>query len=124
MTRSFRSQLSRIGSLALDAIEASRAAQLAARDAERAGELDTTLEPPVVARIVVEVRTDGSSTIARGMLRDFISSETHAIEARGSTPAALAVSLATKLLELPAFGRALRSTLKPLVPPAPDDEPK
>ena len=53
-------------------------------------------EPPVIARLVVEVRSDGSRTIARGALE--AGGEAAALEARGTTPAQLAacgVELAT-----------------------------
>ena len=62
-------------------------------------------EPPVVARMIVEIRSDGTRTIARGAMEDIASGERVAIEARGSTPAALAMSLARSMLSAPALAR-------------------
>lgn len=58
-------------------------------------------ELPVVARLVVEIRSDGTRTIARGALEDRVSGETVAIETHGTTPAALAASLVRALQRLP-----------------------
>ena len=62
-------------------------------------------EPPVVARMIVEIRSDGTRTVARGALEDSASGERVAIEARGSTPAALALSLARSMLSVPSLTR-------------------
>jgi hypothetical protein len=68
------------------------------------------VEPPVVARLVVEIRSDGTTTIARAGLCDERSRESSVLEARGSTPLALALSLARHLVELtrPMLGRSRR----------------
>ena len=58
-------------------------------------------EPPVVARLVVEIRSDGSRTIARGALEDAQRGERVAIEARGDSPIQLAIALARSLTRLP-----------------------
>jgi hypothetical protein len=55
---------------------------------------------PIVARLVVEVRSDGKRTIARGAVEDAISGERTAIEARGASPAQLAFALARSLWSL------------------------
>jgi hypothetical protein len=69
-------------------------------------------EPPVVARLVVEIRSDGSLTIARGALEDATTGERTTIEARGTTPLALAASLARAMTEIPALvRRAVRALL-------------
>jgi hypothetical protein len=74
--------------------------------AARGSELDNQPdEPPVVARMIVEIRSDGTRTIARGALEDTASGEKVAIEARGSTPAALAMSLARSMLSVPSLAR-------------------
>ncbi len=73
-----------------------------ARSGQLANEPD---EPPVVARMIVEIRSDGTRTIARGALEDSASGERVAIEARGSTPAALAMSLARSMLSVPSLAR-------------------
>lgn len=64
-------------------------------DLERADEL------PVIARLVVEIRSDGSRTIARGALEDAQRGERVAIEARGDSPLQLAIALARSLTQLP-----------------------
>jgi hypothetical protein len=69
-------------------------------------------EPPVVARLVVEIRSDGSHTIARGAMEDAASGQGVAIEASGRTPLQLALSLARALVSLPAFGRSARALLR------------
>jgi len=70
-------------------------------------------EPPVVARLVVEIRSDGRHTIARGAMEDAATGRGVAIEASGRSPLTLALSLARVLFTLPALGsraaRALRS---------------
>ncbi len=58
-------------------------------------------EPPVVARMVIEIRSDGSRTVARGALEDVDSGERVSIEARGDTPLGLAASLLKSMAEAP-----------------------
>lgn len=58
-------------------------------------------EPPVVARLVVEIRSDGSRTIARGAMEDVTSGVSTAVEARGDSPLQLAIALARELARLP-----------------------
>jgi hypothetical protein len=70
-------------------------------------------EPPVVARMIVEIRSDGTRTVARGALEDVASGERVALEARGSTPMALAASLAKTMFNAPMFARhAVKALLK------------
>ena len=69
---------------------------------DAAGEL--VEEPPVVARLVVEIRSDGSRTIARGALEDAQQGARVAIEARGDSPIQLAIALARALTQLPRLG--------------------
>jgi hypothetical protein len=54
-------------------------------------------EPPVVARLVVEIRSDGSRTVARGAMEDLATGQRVAIEAKGTTPLALALELAKSM---------------------------
>jgi hypothetical protein len=61
-------------------------------------------EPPVVARLVVEIRSDGSTTIARGAIEDTTSGQQTMIEARGHSPLSLALALAKSLAQLPRLG--------------------
>lgn len=83
------------------------------------GSADTDLAaeaglPPVVARLVVEIRSDGSRTVARGALEDLASGERVALRADGSTPLALASALAKSLLKTPLFAKqAMRALLHP-----------
>ena len=68
---------------------------------------------PVVARLVVEIRSDGSRTVARGAMEDAISGEKVSIDVRGTTPLSLALGLAKSM----ASGRAFaRSTMRALLP--------
>jgi hypothetical protein len=69
-------------------------------------------EPPVVARLVVEIRSDGSRTIARGALKDELSGEQVSLEAKGSSPIQLAAQLARSLLTTPlAAGQLARAMM-------------
>jgi len=69
--------------------------------------LAESVELPVVARLVVEIRSDGSRTLARGALEDALTGEKVTVEAKGGSPAQLAASLASSLLTTPfALGRA------------------
>jgi hypothetical protein len=63
--------------------------------------MDDPDDLPVVARLVVEVRSDGSRTIARGGLEDLRTGQRVTIDARGDSPAQLALGLARALLRLP-----------------------
>jgi hypothetical protein len=67
-------------------------------------EVSRTDEPPVVARLVVEIRSDGSRTIARGALEDVVNGQRTTIEARGESPLQLALALARALTQLPRLG--------------------
>jgi hypothetical protein len=80
-------------------------------EAPPAGELQG--EPPVVARLVVEIRSDGSRTIARGAVEDVASGQRTTLEARGDSPIQLAIALARALTQLPRIGArtALRGLL-------------
>lgn len=76
-------------------------------------ELERTDEPPVVARLVVEIRSDGTRTIARGAIDDAQRGERVAIEARGDSPIQLAIALARALTQLP--GLTARSAVRGLL---------
>ena len=70
-------------------------------------------EPPIVARLMVEIRSDGSHTIARGAMEDALSGQKVAVEATGSTPLALALSLAKSLATAPWLTRqAFRALMR------------
>ena len=70
-------------------------------------------EPPVVARLVVEIRSDGSRTIARGAMEDVASGQRTMLEARGDSPLQLAIALARSLTQLPRLGA--RSAIRGLL---------
>lgn len=61
-------------------------------------------EPPVVARLVVEIRSDGSRTIARGAVEEMATGTRTTLEARGDSPIQLALALARSLTQLPRIG--------------------
>ena len=73
--------------------------------------VDEVHEPPVVARLVVEIRSDGSRTIARGALEDRTTGQTVAIEARGNSPLELAFALARTMWRAPSLVRNAASSL-------------
>lgn len=62
-------------------------------------------ELPVVARLVIEIRSDGSRTVARGALEQAQApgeaAERVAVEARGGSPAALALDLLRAVMSAP-----------------------
>jgi hypothetical protein len=64
-------------------------------------------ELPVVARLVVEIRSDGTRTVARGAVEDLTTGQRTAVEARGATPLALVASLSRALIHLPALARRM-----------------
>ncbi len=64
------------------------------------------IEPPVVARMVIEIRSDGTRTVARGALEEVESGQTVSIVAEAESPTALAWSLAKQLAAAPLIGRA------------------
>jgi len=62
-------------------------------------------ELPVVARLMVEIRSDGSYIVVRGAMEDSVSGQKVAIEASGANPLALALSLAKSLTDVPWLAR-------------------
>ena len=68
-------------------------------------------EPPIVARLVVEIRSDGTRTIARGALQDASIGQEVAIKAEGTTPLSLAASLMRSLFSAPLLGRVIARAL-------------
>ena len=70
----------------------------------RAAELVDEL--PVVARLVVEIRSDGRRTIARGAMEDLDAGVEVAVEAKGDTPLGLAWALARTVFSMPSLARA------------------
>jgi hypothetical protein len=74
---------------------------------ERAG--DDAL--PVVARLMVEIRSDGTRTVARGAVEDVATGQRVAVEARGASPAQLAFALAKSLWQMPRLALRVRGLL-------------
>jgi hypothetical protein len=70
-------------------------------------------EPPVVARLVVEIRSDGTRTIARGAMEDVMTGQSVAIEAKGTTPMALALELAKTMFRGRGLAAAVARRLLP-----------
>lgn len=81
-------------------------------------------EPPVVARLIVEIRSDGSRTIARGALEDVEQGQRAVIEARGDSPLQLAWSLARVIAGAPALARQRARALLESPRPAPRSRPR
>ena len=77
----------------------------------------------MVARLVVEIRSDGSTTVARGAVDDLENGVRVALEARGRTAASLAASLVVAMLEVPVMAglgrlapRLVRTASRALLP--------
>jgi hypothetical protein len=82
-------------------------------DKKPEGPMEARAEPPVVARLVIEIRSDGTRTIARGLAEDVAQGERVRIEAEGSNPLQLALSLVKSLKDLPALARGFAKGLLP-----------
>lgn len=65
----------------------------------------TEEELPVVARLVIEVRSDGKRTIARGGMEDVATGNKASVEAIGNSPLELALALAKSMLKVPALAK-------------------
>lgn len=63
--------------------------------------------PPIVARMVVEIRSDGTRTVARGALEDLQNGERVALQADAASPMALAAQLSKSLFSIPSLARSL-----------------
>jgi hypothetical protein len=74
--------------------------------------LDQSSEPPVVARLMIEIRSDGSRTVARGALEDVATGQKVAVVADGKSPLDLVRSLSSSLLGLPSFVSRISRSLK------------
>ena len=67
--------------------------------------LEEQKELPVVTRLVIEIRSDGTRTIARGMAEDVAQGERVQIKAEGATPLQLVLSLVKSLRDVPVLTR-------------------
>jgi hypothetical protein len=72
--------------------------------------IEAAEELPVVARLVVEIRSDGSRTIARGALEDNLGGQRVGVEARADSPLELSRALAKMVLSAPFAALLGRST--------------
>jgi hypothetical protein len=81
-------------------------------DKKQRDRLEQKEQLPVVARLVVEIRSDGRHTIARGAAED-ATGERVQIQAQGSTPLQLAFSLMRSLADIPAVARSFARGLLP-----------
>lgn len=59
-----------------------------------AGEVERDEPLPLVARMIIEIRSDGTRTVARGAVEDAVSGERVAVEAGAGSPLELSMSLA------------------------------
>jgi hypothetical protein len=66
--------------------------------------------PPVVARMVIEIRSDGTKTIARGALEDLTTGERVTLRADAASPLALAAQLSRSLVQIPALAKSFTET--------------
>jgi hypothetical protein len=82
-------------------------------DKKEQGPLEARAEPPVVARLIIEIRSDGSRTIARGLAEDVERGERVKVEAEGSSPLQLVLSLLKSLRDVPALARAFAKGFLP-----------
>ncbi len=82
-------------------------------DDDETAEIVPSSEPPVVARLVVEIRSDGSRTIARGALEDVSIGQKVAVTAEGTTPLSLAFALAKAIFQMPSLARTAARALLP-----------
>jgi hypothetical protein len=74
-------------------------------------------ELPVVARMVIEVRSDGTRTLARGAMEDLVTGQQVAIETPAMTPLELAAHLSRTVLAVQGLAAgAVRDGVRALVP--------
>src|SRR5438034_8665752 len=85
--------------------------------AKEGGSLRDTREPPVVTRLVIEIRSDGSRTIARGAVEDARTGEKVELHAEGASPLLLIASLLRSLADVPSLARRAAALLLPPKPP-------
>src|SRR5688572_7223649 len=63
--------------------------------------------PPVVARMIVEIRSDGTRTVARGALEDLQTGERVALQAGAGNPLELAKELSKAVFSVPSLAGSL-----------------
>jgi hypothetical protein len=72
-------------------------------EAKKDASLDEQHELPVVTRLVIEVRSDGSRTVARGAVEDVRTGQKVELNAEGATPLLLIASLLKSLGDVPSL---------------------
>lgn len=70
--------------------------------------------PPVVLRMVVEVRSDGSRTVARGAIEDIPNGERVQVKIDNFSPLLLGKEITRALIGLPSFAK--RAAVRMLLP--------
>jgi hypothetical protein len=70
-------------------------------------------ELPIVARLVVEIRSDGRRTMARGAMEDATTGEKVELKAEAPTPFLLIASLLKSLGDVPQLVKTAASRLLP-----------
>ncbi len=79
---------------------------------------ETIAEPPLVTRMVVEIRSDGKRTVARGAVEDVSRGERVAVHVEGASPIELVRSLVQSAMKWPSLLRtAATSTFRALPRP-------
>jgi hypothetical protein len=68
---------------------------------------EVAAELPIVARMVIEIRSDGTRTVARGAIEDSLAGEQVAVEAEAGSPLELSRALTKMVLSAP-FAALLR----------------
>lgn len=114
----FAARMRELGRRMQESVERARS-QAITLNKQRSALVEEGPEPPVVARLVVEIRSDGSRTIARGALEDQQTQQRVAIEAHGTTPAELAASLAKSVFSMPMLAAAAVRAVLGAPPPQP-----
>jgi hypothetical protein len=117
-TRSIATRLIELGRRVQDSLDqGSQGSHALAVEKSRAPLAEPGPELPIVARLVVEIRSDGTRTVARGAIEDHATNQRVAVEAHGTTPAELAASLAKSMFSMPALAAAaVRAVLGSALP--------
>lgn len=87
------SRCAKLGGVSTDKREPATAEIVPTAEAERTRALSRDEDLPVVARMVIEIRSDGTRTVARGAVEDVATGQQAAVVARGGSPVALAADL-------------------------------
>jgi hypothetical protein len=94
-------------------------ATLVPRPADPLQRADADEDLPVVSRLMIEIRSDGSRTVVRGRMEDHSGDEPQAVqmEARAATPVELVKTLTRALVDVMRGGPAsLGTVIRGLLP--------